>query len=84
MIGGGLMCAMGVAGVIASGDDDSSGPLLSAAYAGGLALYAFLVKSPAERSYRAYLERKNVMPVPDLILGLGPRGSFRAGLSLDF
>lgn len=84
MIGGGLMCALGVVGAIAAGDEGSSGPLLSAVTAGGLALYAFLVKSPAERSYQAYLERSGIKPVPDLVLGFGPRGSFRAGLSLEF
>lgn len=84
MIGGGLICAIGAAGVIASADEGSSGPLLMAACTGGLALYSFLVKSPAERTYRAYLERKGSRPTPDLILGFGPRGSFRAGLSLDF
>lgn len=84
LIGGGLMCAMGVVGVITSSDEGSSGQLLSAACAGGLALYAFLVKSPAEKSYRAYLERRGVMLVPDLILGFGPRGGVRAGISLTF
>ena len=80
MIMGGLTCALGVAGVLSSSD----GALYSAASAGGVALYWFLVKSPAERTYRAYLERGGVKPVPDLVLGIGPRGGFRAGLSLDF
>jgi hypothetical protein len=80
MIMGGLACALGVAGVLSSSD----GALYSAASAGGLALYSFLVKSPAERTYRAYLEQGGIKPVPDLVLGIGPRGSFRAGLSLDF
>ncbi|HPW17588.1 MAG TPA: hypothetical protein PLP83_04315 [Candidatus Aminicenantes bacterium] len=85
MIGGGLICAAGVAGAIANGGDDPSGPLLMAAFSGGLAaLYTFLVKSPEEKSNRAYLERSRVKPVPELILGVGPRGSVRAGLSLDF
>jgi len=80
MIMGGLACALGVAGVLSSSD----GALYSAVSAGGLALYSFLVKSPAERTYRAYLEQGGIKPVPDLILGIGPRGGFRAGLSLEF
>jgi hypothetical protein len=84
MISGGLMCAVGVVSAIPSGDEGSSGSLLPMACAGGLALVAFLVKSPAERSYRAYLERSGVKPVPELILGIGPRGDVRAGLSLAF
>jgi hypothetical protein len=86
MIMGGLTCALGVAGVLSSsgGEDSPDGAVCSAAFAGGVALYWFLVKSPAERTYRAYLERGGVKPVPDLVLGIGPRGGFRAGLSLDF
>ena len=85
MIMGGLACALGVAGILSSGGEDSSEEAMySAACAGGLALYYFLVKSPAERTYRAYLEQGGIKPVPDLVLGIGPRGGFRAGLSLDF
>jgi len=85
MIGGGISCAAGVLGVLlAEGEDSSSGPVLSAAYAGTMALYFFLVKSPAERTYRAYLAESRVSTVPDLILGFGPRGGFRVGLSMDF
>lgn len=85
MIMGGLACALGVASALSSGGEDSSeGPFFLAASLGGLALYSFLVKSPAERTYRAYLEQGGIKPVPDLILGIGPRGGFRAGLSLEF
>ena len=85
MIGGGISCAAGVLGVLlARGEDSSSGPMISAAYAGTMALYFFLVKSPAERTYRAYLEESRLSTVPDLILGFGPRGGFQVGLSMDF
>ena len=67
-----------------SGSDDSSSNLAAAASGGGLALLSLLVKSRAEKTYRAYLERKGVGLSPDLILGVGPHGVFRTGLSLDF
>lgn len=84
MIMSGLFCATGVAVATASGGERSSGPLLSAALAGGMALSSFLIKSSAERTYQAYLERSRIKAAPDLILGFGPGGSFRAGLSLAF
>jgi hypothetical protein len=85
MIGAAVSCGLGIVGAVsASGEDNSNGPLISVAYGGGLALFLFLVKSPAERAYRGYLDKSGVKLVPDLVLGVGPRGGFRAGLSLDF
>ncbi|HDT13274.1 MAG TPA: hypothetical protein ENO03_02845 [Candidatus Aminicenantes bacterium] len=85
MIGAGVFCGLGIVGAIsASSGDDPSGALPALAYGGGLSLFFFLVKSRAERTYLAYLEERGVRPAPELVLGLGPRGGFRAGLSFDF
>lgn len=84
MIGGGLSCAVAAAGAVLAAKEDASGYSLMAVSAGAGALYSFLVKSPAERAYRAYLAESRVSTVPDLILGFGPRGGFRVGLSMDF
>ena len=87
MIEGAIIAAVGIVAAVASnGDDDASSSryLKSAAYAGGCGLTLFLVKSPAERTYRAYLSESHASTVPDLVLGFGPRGGFRVGLSLDF
>ncbi len=72
------------AALSSSGSDDSSSNLAAAACGGGLALLSVLVKSREERAYRSYLERKGSGLGPELILGVGPHGGFRAGLSLDF
>jgi hypothetical protein len=85
MIGGVLFGAAGIAYALSSGSfDDTSAYLASAGLTAGISAYFFLVKSRAERANRAYLRQKQDKPVPDLILGFGSRGSFRAGLSLDF
>jgi len=85
MIGGVLFGAAGIAYALSSGSfDDTSAYLASAGLTAGISAYFFLVKSRAERADRAYLRQTRVNPAPDLILGLGPRGGFRAGLSLDF
>ena len=84
MIAGGLGCAAAAAGAVLAAKEDASGYTLMAVSAGAGALYSFLVKSPAERAYRAYLEQSPVKTIPDLILGFGPRGGFRVGLTMDF
>ena len=85
MIGGALLGAAGIVYALSSGSfDDESAYLASAGLTLGISAYFFLVKSRAERANRAFLRQTRVNPVPDLILGFGPRGSFRAGLSLDF
>jgi len=48
------------------------------------ALYSILVKSPAEKANRAYLEKKPFKPSPNLVFGFVPRSGFRVGLSMDF
>jgi len=51
---------------------------------GAGALYLFLVKSPAERTNRAYLEKRALKPSPTLVFGLAPHGGFRLGLSMQY
>ena len=75
-----LYGALGLASAASSGSDG----LITAACGGGLALLSALVKSRAERAYQSYQEGKGSGLGPELILGVGPRGGFRAGLSLDF
>jgi hypothetical protein len=85
MIGGALFGAAGIIYALSSGSfDDQSAYLASAGLTAGISAYFLLVKSRAERANRAYLKQSQVKPIPDLILGFGPRGSFRAGLSLNF
>lgn len=79
-----LYGALGLAAAASSGSDDPGANLITAACGGGLALLSALVKSRAERAYQSYLEGKAGGLGPELILGTGPRGGFRAGLSLDF
>lgn len=80
-----LFGGLGLVGALsASGSDKGGSNLTLAACGGGLAAFSLLVHSRAERAYRAYLEEKGPGLVPDLILGAGPRGGFRAGVSLDF
>ncbi len=80
-----LFGGLGLVGVLsASGSDGRGSNMTLAAYGGGLAALSLLVRSRAERAYRAYLEDKGPGLVPDLILSAGPRGGFRAGVSLDF
>ncbi len=75
-----LYGALGLAAAASAGSDG----LITAGCGGGLALLSALVKSRAEKAYRSYLEGKGGGLGPELILGVGPRGGFRAGLSLDF
>jgi hypothetical protein len=85
MIGGGLTLATGVVMVAtAGGDETATGYLAWAAVFGGAAAYQFLVKSRPEKIYRAYLEESQVKPTPRLAFGLGPRGTFLVGLTIDF
>jgi hypothetical protein len=84
MIAGGFGCAAAAAGAVLAAKEDASGYTVMAVSAGAGALYSFLVKSSAERAYRAYLEQSPVKTIPDLILGFGPRGGFRVGLTMDF
>jgi hypothetical protein len=84
MIQGGIGVAAGIAVIFAGGDADASGKLLSGASIGALAAYSFLAKSPEEKAYRSYQERRGLKPSPDLILGLTPHGGVLAGLSLSF
>lgn len=74
-----LYGALGLAAASAGSDG-----LITAGCGGGLALLSALVKSRAEKAYGSYLEGKAGGLGPELILGIGPRGGFRAGLSLDF
>jgi hypothetical protein len=73
----------GALGLVAAASSGSDG-MVTAGCGGGLALLSALVKSRAERAYQSYLEGKGGGLGPELILGMGPRGGFRAGLSLDF
>ena len=42
------------------------------------------MKSRPEKIYRAYLEESQVKPTPRLAFGLGPRGTFLVGLTIDW
>ena len=85
LIFGGLLGAVGIGVAVAHAHGDTPEMALPTAISyGGLALYRFLVRSLPEKTYRAYLEQSGVGAVPDLVLGFGPRGGLRAGLSLDF
>jgi hypothetical protein len=85
MIRAALIGGLGLAGAVSSsGSDAPNSNLAVAACGGGLALLSVLVKSREEKAYRAYLERKGSGLGPELILGVGPHGGFRAGLSFEF
>lgn len=80
----GIIAAAGIANTMSSSEGESNTDLTPLVTLGGLAAVSLLIKSPAERSYKAFLEESGEGPAPRLMLGLGPRGGFRAGLSLDF
>jgi hypothetical protein len=85
MIGGGLTIAAGAVILATAGGDETSGAYLAgAALFAGTAAYQFLVKSRPEKIYRAYLDESGVKPVPRLAFGLGPRGTFLVGLTMDW
>lgn len=85
MIGGGLTLAAGAVILATAGGDETSGAYLAgAALFAGTAAYQFLVKSRPEKVYRSYLEESQMKPSPRLAFGLGPRGTFLVGLTLDF
>jgi hypothetical protein len=84
MIQGGVGVAAGIAAIVASGADESSGGLSAGALMGALAAYSFLVKSPEEKAYRSYKERSGLRPTPDLVLDITPRGGVLVGLTLTF
>jgi hypothetical protein len=73
-----------VATLSASGSDDQGSNWAAAGCGAGLAALSLLTTSRAERTYRAYLEKKGLGISPELILSAGPRGGFRAGVSIDF
>jgi hypothetical protein len=81
----GIFGGLGLLGALsASGSDGQGSNLTLAACGGGLAALSLLTKSRAERAYRAYQQEKSPGISPEIILGAGPRGGFRAGISLDF
>jgi hypothetical protein len=80
--GGGLFALLAVSAAASMGLEDSH--IIVPASLGAVALYSFLVKSPAEKADRAYLEKRPLRPTPMLIFGLAPRGGFRLGLSMSF
>lgn len=81
----GIFGALGLLGALsASNSDDQGSNLALAACGGGLAALSLLTKSRAEKAYRAYQREKGPGISPEIILGVGPRGGFRAGVSLDF
>jgi hypothetical protein len=85
ILGGVIIGAMAIGVAVASSDEEAGGgAFLSALFLGAPAAYLLAVKSLPEKTYRAYLEESRVKQGPGLILGFGPRGSFRVGLSLDF
>lgn len=76
---------LGLVGALsASGSDGQASNLTLAACGGGLAALSLLTKSRAEKAYLAYEREKGPGISPEIILGVGPRGGFRAGVSLDF
>jgi hypothetical protein len=76
---------LGLVGALsASGSDGQGSNLTLAACGGGLAALSLLTKSRAEKAYLAYEQEKGPGISPEIILGVGPRGGFRAGVSLDF
>lgn len=84
ILGGAIMGAMAIGLAVASDEEDGGAALLSALIFGAPAVYLLAVKSLPEKTYQAYLEESRVKSSPGLILGFGPRGGFRVGLSLDF
>ena len=82
MIQGGIGIAAGAAAVVLA--EDPSGGLTAGAIFAATAAYSFLMKSPEEKAYRSYEERKGLRVSPDLVLGITPRGGVLAGLSLSF
>ena len=85
MIGGGLTIAAGAVILATAGGDETSGAYLAgAALFAGTAAYQFLVKSRPEKIYQAYLDESGVKPAPRLAFGLGPRGTFLVGLTMDW
>lgn len=84
MIAGGLAGAAGIALTIAAATDEEGGTIGPLLTYGALSAYFFMVKSRAERTYKAYLEQSRMSPRPQLVLGVGPRGGVRVGLTMDF
>ena len=82
MFGGGLLALMAVSAAASMGVEDSH--IIVPASLGASALYSFLVKSPAEKTNRAYLEKRALKPSPTLVFGLAPHGGFRLGLSMQY
>jgi hypothetical protein len=84
MILGGTGLAAAALAVAFVGERGSSGSYLTAAVFATSTAWAFLVKSPEEKAYRAYREGSGPRTVPDLVLGLTPHGGIVAGLSFTF
>jgi hypothetical protein len=80
--GGGLLALSAVSAAASMGLEDSH--IIVPASLGAVALYSFLVKSPAEKANRAYLEKRALKPSPTLVFGLAPHGGFRLGLSMQY
>jgi hypothetical protein len=83
LVWGGVLTAL-TASMTASFQGGPLSDFILPASLGAGALYLFLVKGPAEKANRAYLEKKALQPTPTLVFGLAPRGGFRVGLSMDF
>lgn len=85
MIGGGLTLAVGAVILGTAASEGTSGAYLaSGALLAGAAVYQFLMKSRPEKIYQAYLDESQVKPSPRLAFGLGPRGTFLVGLTMDW
>jgi hypothetical protein len=80
--GGGLLALLAVSAAASMGVKDSH--IIVPASLGAVALYSLLVKSPAEKANRAYLQKRPLRPTPTLIFGLAPGGGFRLSLSTQF
>jgi hypothetical protein len=84
IITGVIFSAISVLSFASSSGDDASSALFSGALWGGLAAYSFLVKSPAERASRDYLEESEARKSPQFFLGVGPHGRIQAGFAMSY
>jgi hypothetical protein len=84
IITGAIFSAISVLSFASSSGDNASSALFSGALWGGLAAYSFLVKSPAERASRGYLEDSGARKSPPFFFGVGPHGRIQAGFAMSY
>jgi hypothetical protein len=82
LVGGGLFAVTAASAAASMGLEGWT--VIVPASLGAYALFSILVKSPAEKANRAYLERKSLGPASSWFLGLAPRGGLQVGFSMEF